>query len=117
MELIQTWSFAFRSHHKYRSIKVKLNTFETPSTVCHNEIICLNHILVDKNVFFCFNIQINYRMQDTMNILKADGHSFPELKEADAPAMFTADTAPDWADGEVCHRCRTGFSITNRKHQ
>lgn len=52
-----------------------------------------------------------------MNILKADGHTFPELKEADAPAMFTADTAPDWADGEVCHRCRTGFSLTNRKHQ
>lgn len=34
LELIQTWSFAFRSHHKYRSIKVKLYIFETPSCVC-----------------------------------------------------------------------------------
>lgn len=52
-----------------------------------------------------------------MNILKADGHTFPELKETDTPAMFTADTAPDWADGEVCHRCRSAFSFSSRKHQ
>lgn len=49
-----------------------------------------------------------------MNILKAEGRQFPELKEADA--MFSADTAPDWADGEVCHRCRTEFTMLTRKH-
>lgn len=49
-----------------------------------------------------------------MTILKAKGHTFPELKEADA--MFTADTAPNWADGKVCHRCRVEFTFTNRKH-
>lgn len=49
-----------------------------------------------------------------MTILKAKGHTFPELKEADA--MFTADTAPNWADGRVCHRCRVEFTFTNRKH-
>ncbi|KAM8718008.1 hypothetical protein ACLKA7_004678 [Drosophila subpalustris] len=53
-------------------------------------------------------------IKDTMTILKAKGHSFPELKEADA--MFTADTAPNWADGKVCHRCRVEFTFTNRKH-
>ncbi|CAD6999989.1 unnamed protein product [Ceratitis capitata] len=53
-------------------------------------------------------------IKDTMTILKAKGHTFPELKEADA--MFTADTAPTWADGKVCHRCRDPFSLTNRKH-
>lgn len=53
-------------------------------------------------------------IKDTMTILKAKGHTFPELKEADA--MFTADTAPDWADGKVCHRCRVEFSFTQRKH-
>lgn len=37
-----------------------------------------------------------------MNILKAEGYKFPALKESDA--MFSADTAPEWADGEVCHR-------------
>lgn len=30
--------------------------------------------------------------------------------------MFTADTAPNWADGRVCHRCRVEFTFTNRKH-
>ncbi|XP_062125822.1 hepatocyte growth factor-regulated tyrosine kinase substrate isoform X2 [Drosophila sulfurigaster albostrigata] len=53
-------------------------------------------------------------IKDTMTILKAKGHTFPELKEADA--MFTADTAPNWADGKVCHRCRAEFTFTNRKH-
>ncbi|XP_054743556.1 hepatocyte growth factor-regulated tyrosine kinase substrate isoform X1 [Anastrepha obliqua] len=53
-------------------------------------------------------------IKDTMTILKAKGHTFPELKEADA--MFTADTAPIWADGKVCHRCRVEFTFTNRKH-
>lgn len=52
--------------------------------------------------------------QDTMNILKTEGRTFPKLEEADA--MFTSDTAPDWADGEVCDRCRTAFSFTLRKH-
>ncbi|XP_055593123.1 hepatocyte growth factor-regulated tyrosine kinase substrate isoform X2 [Uranotaenia lowii] len=53
-------------------------------------------------------------MGDTMNILKSEGHKFPELKEADA--MFVSENAPDWADGENCHRCRTQFTFTNRKH-
>ncbi|XP_020806039.1 hepatocyte growth factor-regulated tyrosine kinase substrate isoform X3 [Drosophila serrata] len=53
-------------------------------------------------------------VKDTMTILKAKGHTFPELREADA--MFTADTAPNWADGTVCHRCRVEFTFTNRKH-
>lgn len=53
-------------------------------------------------------------IKDTMNILKAEGHKFPELKESDA--MFSSDTAPEWADGGVCHRCRVSFSLTNRKH-
>lgn len=49
-----------------------------------------------------------------MNILKAKGHTFPQLKEADA--MFAADSAPEWADGKVCHRCRAPFSLTLRRH-
>ncbi|XP_057319730.1 hepatocyte growth factor-regulated tyrosine kinase substrate [Microplitis mediator] len=53
-------------------------------------------------------------VKDTMNIMKAEGYMFPELKESDA--MFSADTAPEWADGEVCHRCRVAFSIVQRKH-
>lgn len=49
-----------------------------------------------------------------MTILKTKGHTFPELKEADA--MFTSDTAPIWHDGKCCHRCRVEFSFTQRKH-
>ncbi|XP_034936186.1 hepatocyte growth factor-regulated tyrosine kinase substrate [Chelonus insularis] len=53
-------------------------------------------------------------VKDTMNIMKAEGYMFPELKESDA--MFSADTAPPWADGEVCHRCRVIFNMMQRKH-
>ncbi|BET00465.1 hepatocyte growth factor-regulated tyrosine kinase [Nesidiocoris tenuis] len=53
-------------------------------------------------------------VQDTVNILKADGYKFPTLKESDA--MFKADTAPEWADGDCCHRCRIQFSVIQRKH-
>merc|ERR1719350_1851734 len=30
--------------------------------------------------------------------------------------MFEADTAPQWAAGEVCHRCRVAFSTFTRQH-
>lgn len=46
--------------------------------------------------------------------MKAEGYQFPVLKESDA--MFRADTAPAWADGEVCHRCRVTFGMVQRKH-
>jgi len=46
--------------------------------------------------------------------MKAEGYQFPALKESDA--MFRADTAPAWADGEVCHRCRVTFGMVQRKH-
>ncbi|XP_076183145.1 hepatocyte growth factor regulated tyrosine kinase substrate isoform X2 [Ptiloglossa arizonensis] len=53
-------------------------------------------------------------VQDTLNIMKAEGYKFPVLKESDA--MFIADTAPEWADGDVCHRCRVAFGVMQRKH-
>ncbi|XP_041978001.1 hepatocyte growth factor-regulated tyrosine kinase substrate isoform X2 [Aricia agestis] len=64
---------------------------------------------------FAFRNSPKYRaVQDTVNILKAEGHKFPPLKESDA--MFSADSAPEWADGEVCHRCRVTFSLMVRRH-
>lgn len=53
-------------------------------------------------------------LQETMTLMKAEGYTFPTLSESDA--MFTADTAPEWLDGETCHRCRVAFSIVQRKH-
>lgn len=48
-----------------------------------------------------------------MNIMKAEDYKFPVLKESDA--MFSADTAPEWADGDCCHRCRVQFGMVQRK--
>lgn len=53
-------------------------------------------------------------LQDTLNILKAEGYTFPALRESDA--MFAADRAPNWTDGDNCHRCRVQFSVIVRKH-
>jgi len=72
LELIQTWSHAFRGEPAFKAIV------------------------------------------DTYHLMKHEGHSFPVLKEADA--MFVAESAPEWKDGEVCHRCRVQFSMVLRKH-
>lgn len=53
-------------------------------------------------------------IQDTLNIMRAEGHVFPTLKESDA--MFIADIAPAWVNGDVCHRCRVSFGVMQRKH-
>nr|XP_045595606.1 hepatocyte growth factor-regulated tyrosine kinase substrate-like isoform X1 [Procambarus clarkii] len=64
---------------------------------------------------YAFRNETKYRaVQDTVNILKAEGHHMPTVSESDA--MFTADRAPDWADGECCHRCRSQFTMIRRKH-
>lgn len=62
-----------------------------------------------------FRQEPNYRaVQDTMNLMKMEGFKFPALKESDA--MFVADQAPEWADGDCCHRCRVTFSVVQRRH-
>uniref|UniRef100_A0A8C1YV10 Hepatocyte growth factor-regulated tyrosine kinase substrate n=1 Tax=Cyprinus carpio TaxID=7962 RepID=A0A8C1YV10_CYPCA len=53
-------------------------------------------------------------IQDTYQIMKVEGHVFPEFKESDA--MFAAERAPDWVDAEECHRCRVQFGVMTRKH-
>jgi growth factor-regulated tyrosine kinase substrate len=53
-------------------------------------------------------------VQDTLNVMKAEGFKFPYLRESDA--MFAADAAPSWADGDNCHRCRVAFGLIQRQH-
>lgn len=53
-------------------------------------------------------------VQDTYQIMKVEGHNFPEFKESDA--MFAAERAPEWVDAEECHRCRVQFGVVTRKH-
>merc|ERR1712240_49439 len=36
---------------------------------------------------------------DTLNLMKAEGWKFPPVREAEA--MFEADTAPEWSEGDV----------------
>ncbi|KAF8170373.1 hypothetical protein BJ912DRAFT_887687 [Pholiota molesta] len=49
--------------------------------------------------------------------LTNEGYKFPpkDLVVANS-AMVDTQTAPEWIDSEVCLRCRTPFSFTNRKH-
>eukprot|EP00088_Acartia_fossae_P031734 TRINITY_DN3254_c0_g1_i4.p1 TRINITY_DN3254_c0_g1~~TRINITY_DN3254_c0_g1_i4.p1 ORF type:complete len:904 (+),score=342.00 TRINITY_DN3254_c0_g1_i4:37-2748(+) len=62
-----------------------------------------------------FRSQSKYRIvTDTLNLMKAEGWKFPPIREADA--MFEADTAPEWAEGDVCRRCRVQFSTFTRQH-
>ena len=45
------------------------------------------------------------------------GFNFPPRDPAvTASAMVDTQTAPEWIDSDVCLRCRTAFTFTNRKH-
>lgn len=60
----------------------------------------------------------NYRIvEDYFNQMKMEGYQFPVLKESEA--MFDVEEAPLWiqdADSTCCFRCRSEFSILNRRH-
>ncbi|KAG6820229.1 hypothetical protein H0H93_003731 [Arthromyces matolae] len=49
--------------------------------------------------------------------LGSEGFNFPpkDLSLANS-AMVDTQTAPEWIDSDVCLRCRTAFTFTNRKH-
>ncbi|KAF9523658.1 hypothetical protein CPB83DRAFT_910519 [Crepidotus variabilis] len=59
---------------------------------------------------------LNYVNQVYKTLLN-EGYKFPpkDLSVANS-AMVDTQTAPEWIDSEVCLRCRTAFSFTNRKH-
>ncbi|KAF9235859.1 ubiquitin binding protein [Melanogaster broomeanus] len=49
--------------------------------------------------------------------LKSEGYEFPPKDLALAnSAMVDTSTAPEWIDSDVCLRCRSPFTFTNRKH-
>ncbi|ERL89216.1 hypothetical protein D910_06590 [Dendroctonus ponderosae] len=53
-------------------------------------------------------------LKDLMATMKSEGYKFPVLQESDA--MFSADTAPEWIVGDSCFKCRSEFTIINRRH-
>lgn len=54
-------------------------------------------------------------VQDTFNLMRMEGYKFPPMNES-SDALFTAETAPEWAEGDVCHMCRVKFSTFQRQH-
>ncbi|KAF9949431.1 Vacuolar protein-sorting-associated protein 27 [Mortierella alpina] len=52
---------------------------------------------------------------DTYMILQHEGYQFPPLDNVGA-ALVETQAPPDWTDSDVCTRCRTTFTLTNRKH-
>ncbi|KAI9277153.1 hypothetical protein BDA99DRAFT_495020 [Phascolomyces articulosus] len=53
---------------------------------------------------------------DTHRLMQAEGHVFPTMNTAVDSILLETSAPPEWSDSDVCERCRTAFTMTNRKH-
>ncbi|KAG2101863.1 uncharacterized protein F5147DRAFT_708336 [Suillus discolor] len=84
----------------------------------------LNHSVRDDILKYIQNWSLAFEGKPSLSYvnqvyktLKSEGHHFPPKDFALAnSAMVDTSTAPEWIDSELCLRCRTPFTFTNRKH-
>ncbi|KAG1765209.1 hypothetical protein EDD22DRAFT_881093 [Suillus occidentalis] len=84
----------------------------------------LNHSVRDDILKYIQNWSLAFEGKPSLSYvnqvyktLKSEGYHFPPKDLALAnSAMVDTSTAPEWIDSELCLRCRTPFTFTNRKH-
>ncbi|TRY69585.1 hypothetical protein TCAL_03269 [Tigriopus californicus] len=100
-------------HVQYFALQVMESCVKNCGALIHDEIATRQFMEELREIVKRTNDE-NIKKKDTLNLMKAEGWEFPPVREAEA--MFEADVAPEWAEGEVCHRCRTQFGLVTRQH-
>ncbi|CEP08950.1 hypothetical protein [Parasitella parasitica] len=98
---------------EHKNPNVQLATLNTGCNIdVRNKLLCVIQTwgLASKN-----KPVLSY-MSDTYALLKAEGVQFPPVKENIDGILLETAAAPEWSDSDVCDRCRTAFTMTNRKH-